>query len=73
MSSNKSSSTPAPQRNRRSGRDRRVLDVGPLPGQRERRVNMESRKPDVQEVDLTASDWASFDQSSPLTPKKTGG
>jgi hypothetical protein len=58
---------PAPER--RAGIDRRRVDLGP-PNGIERRKGMEPRKPDVQEVDLTASDWANFDAQQPLKPKK---
>jgi hypothetical protein len=42
---------------RRSGRDRRVVDVPPPKG-RERRRTAEPRKPEVTEIDMTASQWA---------------
>ncbi len=41
----------------RSGVDRRQEDRDP-PGQREQRKRAESRKPEVVEMDLTASEWA---------------
>jgi hypothetical protein len=42
---------------RRSGRDRRVVDIPPPKG-RERRRTAEPRKPEVTEIDMTASQWA---------------
>jgi hypothetical protein len=42
---------------RRSGRDRRVIDIPPPKG-RERRRTAEPRKPEVTEIDMTASQWA---------------
>lgn len=44
---------------RRSGVDRRKKDVGPPVG-RDRRVSIEPRKPDVQEIEMTPSEWASL-------------
>jgi hypothetical protein len=60
---------PAPRTtDRRTGIDRRRVDLGPPKGI-ERRRSVEPRKPDVQEVDLTASDWANFDALNPIKPK----
>jgi hypothetical protein len=42
---------------RRSGRDRRQKDAG-LPNGRERRRNVEARRPDVAEIEMTPSQWA---------------
>lgn len=50
---------------RRSGVDRRKLDKGP-PGKVERRRNVESRKPDVSEVEMTNSEWG--DLQRPFLP-----
>jgi len=44
---------------RRSGEDRRKVDVGP-PGKRERRRSLESRKPDVLELEMTPSEWGAL-------------
>ncbi len=41
----------------RSGVDRRKEDLDP-PGRRERRKKAELRKPDIVELDLTASEWS---------------
>jgi hypothetical protein len=45
---------------RRSGMDRRQKDVGG-PNGRERRTSLETRKPEVVELDLTPSEWAALD------------
>lgn len=47
-------------RDRRSGRDRRQVDLGPPPGVRERRVSVEPRKPEVVEREISPSEWASL-------------
>ena len=49
---------------RRSGKDRRKEDQGPPPGKGERRRSLEPRTPDVEEVDLTQSQWGDL-----FTPK----
>jgi len=46
----------SPLAERRSGRDRRQRDALP-PGGRERRRNVEPRKPEVTELDFTDSQW----------------
>ena len=51
---------------RRSGRDRRQVDQGPPPGVRERRVNVEPRKPDVVEREVTPSEWDSLNGTVPF-------
>jgi hypothetical protein len=53
---------------RRTGADRRQVHLGP-PGKKERRVSVEARKPEVQEVVLSPSDWVRFDTALPLQPK----
>lgn len=58
-----------PKPDRRSGADRRKVDKGPPPGVRDRRVHMEPRKPDVQEVEISPSDWASLTNLPPVPPK----
>jgi hypothetical protein len=54
---------------RRRGADRRKEDKGPPKGMRDRRVHVEARKPEVQEVDISASDWASLTDLPPPPPK----
>jgi len=51
---------------RRSGPDRRRVDIGP-PGKHERRRDVESRKPDVVELDMSLSEWMALnrDPSAP--------
>ena len=51
---------------RRSGVDRRKVDVGP-PGIVDRRRSVESRKPDVIEIDMTNSEWGALQKPSPPT------
>jgi hypothetical protein len=60
-----------PRVERRSGMDRRKINLGPPAGMRERRVSLESRKPLVEEVSLSASDWVRFDAAVPLQPITT--
>lgn len=59
LSTAKKSSTP-PTTERRSGVDRRKADVGPPPGKRERRRGIEPRQPEVQELQLTDSQWGAL-------------
>lgn len=54
---------------RRSGADRRKEDKGPPKGMRDRRVHVEPRKPEVQEVEISPSDWASLTDLPPPPPK----
>ena len=61
----KTVSTGTAQTDRRSGRDRRQVDKGP-PSGRERRVGMEPRKPEVQELDFTPSEWTALQDSVDL-------
>jgi hypothetical protein len=49
---------------RRSGKDRRVADVPPPKG-RERRRTAEPRKPEVTEIDMTASQWGRLSSNKP--------
>jgi hypothetical protein len=49
---------------RRSGVDRRNDDVGP-PGKHERRRGVESRKPEVVELDMSDSEWTALSQGAP--------
>jgi hypothetical protein len=52
---------------RRSGVDRRQVNKPP-PGGRERRTSMEPRKPEVNELEITPSDWARL--TVPVPPGK---
>ena len=63
--------TPHPPHDRRSGKDRRRVDAPP-PGGRDRRREIESRKPEVAEVEMTASDWAAFSAAMPLVADEPG-
>ncbi len=54
---------------RRSGGDRRKEDKGPPKGMRDRRINLEPRKPEVREVEISPSDWASLTDLPPPPPK----
>ncbi len=49
---------------RRSGVDRRKVDVA-RPGKPERRRNLESRKPDVVEREMTNSEWGALTHEPP--------
>jgi hypothetical protein len=60
---------PKPLVERRSGAERRQVELGAPNGQ-ERRRGVEPRKVEVQEVDLTLSDWARFEAGTPLKPKQ---
>ncbi|HKX43417.1 MAG TPA: hypothetical protein VJO99_19815 [Burkholderiaceae bacterium] len=51
---------------RRCGDDRRKVDKGP-PGKHERRRGVESRKPEVTELEMSDSEWTRLSQD-PLTP-----
>lgn len=44
--------TDTPKIDKRSGKDRRVLDIGPPPGVAERRLRPERRGPHVEEVEF---------------------
>jgi len=58
---NKRDTKPAqPAIDRRAGADRRHLDA-PLPvGKRDRRRGLEARKPEVNEIDMSQSEWAAL-------------
>jgi hypothetical protein len=58
-----------PAADRRKGADRRKVDKGPPPGRRDRRISTEPRKPEVQELDVSTSDWARL-QEEMAAPKK---
>jgi hypothetical protein len=49
---------------RRSGKDRRVVDIPPPKG-RERRRTAEPRKPEVTEIDMTQSQWGRLNSTKP--------
>lgn len=51
----------AADKDRRAGKDRRQKELAP-PGGRERRRNLEPRKPDVAEIDLTSSQWDALNE-----------
>jgi hypothetical protein len=51
--------TAIPRTDRRSGVDRRQVDKEP-PSGRERRRQVEARRPEVVELELTDSDWATL-------------
>ena len=63
MSITRKTVTTAPPVDRRSGKDRRQVDGNP-PG-RERRRNVEPRKPEVVELDLTPSEWGALTGEGP--------
>ena len=46
---------------RRSGLDRRKVDLGPPAGKPERRRSVEARKPEVVELDMTNSEWTALE------------
>lgn len=56
----------AGEADRRSGADRRKLDLAP-PVKAERRRSVESRKPDVVELEMSASEWGSLAHEPPPT------
>ena len=49
---------------RRSGVDRRKVDIGPPAGKPERRRSVEARKPEVVELDMTNSEWTALEGES---------
>ena len=53
---------------RRSAQDRRVAD-SPPPGKHERRRSLEPRKPEVVELDMSNSEWATLNRD-PVAPTK---
>lgn len=55
-------------RERRSGSDRRRSEKG-APGVRERRRTLEARKPEVSEIEMTASEWMALTELA-STPTK---
>lgn len=57
-----------PRSDRRTGADRRKVDI-PRKGLPERRRNVESRQPDVVEIDMTGSEWGALHEDPP-PPKR---
>ena len=55
--------TQPPLAERRSGRDRRQVDKGP-PGGRDRRVNIEPRRPEVVELEVSVSEWLALQEAT---------
>ena len=53
---------------RRSGEDRRAVDAV-VPGKPERRRSVESRKPDVVELQMSASEWGALVHEPPSPSK----
>jgi hypothetical protein len=53
---------------RRSGKDRRIVDIGP-PSRHDRRRGMETRKPEVVERDMSDSEWTALSQQTPVGTK----
>ena len=64
LRTNKSS----PVAERRLGADRRHVDGSP-PSKHDRRRGLESRKPEVVELDMTDSEWIALSQQ-PITPTR---
>ena len=56
-------SPPARWVERRRGIDRREVDKGP-PGKHERRRGVESRKPEVTELEMSDSEWTRLSQDT---------
>jgi len=53
---------------RRCGGDRRHVEGQP-PGKHDRRRRVESRKPEVVELDMSSSEWAALSELPPPTDK----
>ena len=51
----------ATEGDRRSGADRRKVDIAP-PGKVDRRRSVESRQPDVTEIEMSPSEWGALKQ-----------
>jgi hypothetical protein len=60
-----------PHGDRRSGTDRRKVDIAP-PGRIDRRRSIDARKPDVVELDMSNSEWTALLPESPSTGKSDG-
>ncbi len=59
---------PAKATDRRLGDDRRNVESGP-PGKHERRRGVESRQPEVVELDMSTSEWAALSEPPPGSVK----
>jgi hypothetical protein len=57
----KKTTPPLPEAERRSGRDRRQEDLGPP--NVDRRRGIEPRKPEVNEVDISDSEWSRLEEA----------
>ena len=57
-----------PEADRRADANRRHLDIALPAGQRDRRRGLEARKPEVIEIDMSASEWDAL--SDLPAPKK---
>lgn len=68
MKSNQKPSAAWTGAERRSGKDRRVQDVGPK-GDRERRRSLEARKPEVVEIQMTDDEWGRLYQTGVPAPR----
>lgn len=68
MNKLRTAQTPAKDTDRRSGDDRRHVEGNP-PGRHERRRGVESRKPEVLELDMSNSEWAALAEP-PAPPTK---
>ena len=68
MTGKKVTGSTAPRHDRRSGADRRKVDI-PRKGEPERRRNVESRQPDVVEIDMSRSEWGAL-RGEPDKPKR---
>ncbi len=63
--------THPPQVDRRSGADRRKVDIAP-PGRIDRRRSIDARRPDVVELDMSNSEWASLQPELPSAGTSDG-
>lgn len=59
---------PQPVKERRSGVDRRRVDLD-VDDRPERRRGVEARKPDVIELEMTRSEWLALSTDEPVEPK----
>lgn len=64
----RSTPRPLPAAERRSGSDRRRVDLDRA-GRPERRRGIEARKPEVSEIDMTASEWLAL-SDEPVVPAR---
>jgi hypothetical protein len=60
-----------PQSDRRSGTDRRKVDIAP-PGRVDRRRSIDARKPDMVELDMSNSEWSALQAELPNAGKSGG-